>query len=160
MLALRPLISLRNIGSRILSSRYEQTDWEPEVPGSLSELETFCGENLKYKRDPARGLMDHILPVKHMNWQLKKNGWIEGDCDDMATYVAYMLKRMGYQHTYRVNIARYLHVICVFTIDSQYRYFSNQYFRSGVFNSIKEVVDHWCEGHNHKPTTVYYAEKV
>lgn len=35
--------------------------------------------------------------MKHISfWQLKNLGRIEGDCDDMATYVAYILKRMGY----------------------------------------------------------------
>jgi hypothetical protein len=160
MLALFPLIKIRNAGSRILARRYEKTYWEPPVPGSLSELSDFCKQKMKYKGDPVRGLLDHIQPVRHMNWQLENSGKIEGDCDDMATYVAYMLRRMGYQSVYRVNIMRYRHVICVFRDDSSYRYFSNQYLRSGMFNSIREAVNHWCNGKGYKPTRLYYAEKL
>ncbi len=160
MLALRPLIGIRNIASKIIARRYEQTDWKPATPGSLDELEKFCKEKVKYKADPARGLMDHIQPVKHMNWQLENRGHIEGDCDDISTYVAYMLRNMGYKEIYRVNIARYLHVICVFKTDEVYRYFTNQYLRSGTFNSVKEAADHWCKSHEHKPTRVYYAERL
>lgn len=130
------------------------------MPDSLSELAEFCREKMKYKPDPARGLLDHIQPVKHMNWQLRNSGRIEGDCDDMATYVAYMLKRMGYQHVYRVNIARYKHVICVFKDESLYRYFSNQYLRSDTFNSIHEAVCHWCNRKGYKTTKLYYSERL
>ena len=160
MLALFPLIKIRNAGSRILARRYEKTDWEPPAPDSLSELSEFCREKMKYKADPARGLLDHILPVRHMNWQLENSGKIAGDCDDMATYVAYMLRRMDYQRVYRVNIIRYRHVICVFKDDSEYRYFSNQYLRRGTFSSIYEAVNHWCKKRDHKPTRLYYAERL
>lgn|GEM_PF-3494085 len=160
MLALFPLVKMRNAGSRILAGRYEETDWEPPVPGSLSELSEFCRKKMEYKGDPARGLLDHIQPVPHMNWQLQNSGKIKGDCDDLATYVAYMLKRMGYQHAYRVNIMRHRHVICVFRYNSSYRYFSNQYLRSGTFGSIREAVNHWCKGKGHAPTSLYYAERL
>ena len=160
MLALFPLIKIRNAGSRILGRRYKKTDWEPSVPGSLSELSSFCREKIRYKADPIRGLLDHIQPVKHMNWQLENSGKIEGDCDDIATYVAYMLKRMGYKHVYRVNIVRHKHVICVFRDGSEYRYFSNQYLRHGMFNSIRETVDRWCKSKDYKPTKLYYAERL
>ena len=73
MLALFPLIKLRNAGSRMLARRYEQTDWEPPVPNSLPEMADFCKATMEYKADPARGLLDHIQPVKHMNWQLKES---------------------------------------------------------------------------------------
>ena len=160
MFALFPLIKIRNAGSRIIERRYEKTDWEPPVPDSLPELSDFCKEKMKYKADPVRGLLDHIQPVRHMNWQLENSGTIEGDCDDMATYVAYMLKRIGYRRVYRVNIIRYRHVICVFKDDSQYRYFSNQYLRRGTFGSVRETVNHWCDGKDHKPTRLYYKERL
>jgi hypothetical protein len=95
-----------------------------------------------------------------MNWQLENCGEIEGDCDDLATYVAYMLRRMGYQNVYRVNIVRYRHVICVFKDNNKYRYFSNQYLRGGTFNSVREAVNHWCDIQDHKPTRLYYTETV
>lgn len=160
MLALRPLIGIRNIASRIIARRYERTNWKPATPGSLDELETICKEKVKYKADPARGLMDHIQPVEYMNWQLENRGYIEGDCDDISTYVAYVLKNMGYKEIYRVNIVRHRHVICVFRADGLYRYFTNQYLRSGIFKSVKEAVDHWCKSHDYETTRVYYAEKL
>ena len=160
MLALVPLIGIRNLASRILGSRYKKTDWEPTMPASLDELSSFCREYMKYKPDPARGVLDHIQPVKHMNWQLQNNGKIEGDCDDMATYVGYMLKRMNYERVYRVNIVRHRHVICVFKASGEYRYFTNQYLRKDTFNSIQEAVDHWCDGKEYDRTRVYHAERL
>jgi hypothetical protein len=160
ILALLPLIEIRNLGSRIIGRRYKKTDWEPPVPDSLPELAEFCREKMKYKGDPVRGLLDHIQPVQHMNWQLENSGKIEGDCDDMATYVAYMLKRMGYEYVYRVNIARYKHVICVFKDGSEYKYFTNQYLRRDTFNSMYEAVSHWCNGKDYKPTKMYYSERL
>ena len=160
MLALRPLIALRNFGSRIIGRKYEKTDWKPTMPVSLEELEKFCKEKLRYKADPARGLLDHIQPVKHMNWQLEKRGYIEGDCDDMSTYVAYILTRMGYEEIYRVNIVKYRHVICVFKADDVYRYSSNRTLRNEKFNSVKGAIDNWCKRNDHKPTNVYYSERI
>ncbi len=160
MLALFPLIKLRNAGSVIIGRKYEKTDWKPDAPNSLSELSRFCRKNFQYKPDPARGLLDHIQPVAHMNWQLKNRGKIEGDCDDMATYVGDMLKRMGYKNVFRVNIPKYRHVICVFKDGDLYRYFSNQIYRPGPFNSVYEAVSHWCGKKEHKPTKVYYSEKI
>lgn len=160
MFLLFPLIKLRNAGSKLIGKRYKKTNWEPDIPGSLSELSQFCRENMKYKADPIRGLLDHIQPVKHMNWQLEKNEKIQGDCDDLATYIGYMLKRMGYKRVYRVNIVRYKHVICAFRDDNAYRYFSNRSYYPGPFKSRYAAVSNWAERNKHKPTRGYYTERL
>lgn len=160
MLILFPLIKIRNAGSRLIGRRYQKTNWKPEVPESLPKLYKFCRDNMEYKRDPVRGLLDHIQPIKHMNWQLETNGKIKGDCDDLATYAGYMLKRMGFSQVYRVNIVKYKHVICVFKDTDIYRYFSNRTYKPGPFGSMYIAVNDWSERNKHKPTKMYYRERL
>ena len=89
------LVKIRNAVSKGLAKAYPTTDWEPEIPADLEALSTFIRNHYKWTEDPVHGLLDHIKPVRHMNLLLKDNDLIEGDCDDLSTYTAYMLGRMG-----------------------------------------------------------------
>ena len=164
MLILKPLIMLRNYFSLHVYRRYKNqfTDLEPDLPISISRLADHCYGHLEWKEDPINGLMDHIQPIKHMNWQLKTNGMIEGDCDDLATWIGWMLKRMGIKHVKRVNIVKYKHVICVFfdPKHEKWRYFSNASLKTGMFKSTRQCVDAWCERKKHKPTRWFYTENM
>lgn len=152
------LIKFRNFVSKGIGRGYPTTTWEHSVFNDIGDLVTFSKENIEWRSDPIHGLLDHIQPINHMNWQLKTFGTIRGDCDDIATWIGYMLKRMGYKECYRVNIVRHKHVICVFRKDTYYQYFSNQYLRKGYYDSIDDVVKHWCERKSY--TRWYYVERV
>ena len=163
MRILQPLIWLRNRISKRMTKSYadKMTDWQPPQPISAYALASYCVNHMEWISDPLHGLLDHIQPVEHMNWQLKNTGKLKGDCDDLATWVAYMLKRMGYPVVYRVNIVKYRHVICVFRYaDKQFKLFSNQHLYVGDSKSVAKAVDHWCDKHYKKHTKVYYAERI
>ena len=163
MKILAPLICLRNRVSKKMAISYanQLTDWQPPLSESIYALANYCMKHIFWISDPLRGLLDHIQPIKHMNWQLEKYGTLMGDCDDSATWIAYMLKRMGFPVVYRVNIVRYTHVICVFRYaDKQYRVFTNNQLIVGDNKSVAKAVDHWCDYARKGHTNLYYAERM
>jgi len=163
MTILKPLIWLRNRASKKLAITYDDklTDWEIPLPESIYVLANYLINHALWISDPLRGLLDHIQPVKHMNWQLQNSGVLKGDCDDLATWTAYMLKRMGFPVVYRVNIIKYRHVICVFRYaENKYRVFSNTLLYVGDSESLASAVDLWCDKNNKGHTRWYVVEKV
>jgi hypothetical protein len=87
--------------------------------------------------------------IKHMNWQLKNKGIIEGDCDDLATYSCYMALRIFGQRAYRVNIISMRHVICVFELKqaqtSEYHSVSNQDVNIQPYGTLDECIKAYTE---------------
>lgn len=163
MTILKPLIWLRNRASEKLAASYNNqlTDWEPPLPANIFVLADYCLRHLDWISDPLRGLLDHIQPIKYMNWQLENTGKLKGDCDDLATWTAYMLKRMGFLAVYRVNIIRYRHVICVFRYaKDEYKIFSNMHLYTGSSKSLKAAIDDWCDGNDESHTRMYVAENI
>lgn len=150
------LVTLRAKVSTLMAYRYKTTKWNPPVPSTPEELEKFMESRTEWKSDPLWGLLDHIQPVEHMNYQLLMGnsdvvgiGIIHGDCDDLATYAGYMLDRMG-ATSYRVNMPKYQHVICVFkyiTLHGEYKYswFSNQTFAHEWYKDLRSAVNGWCK---------------
>lgn len=164
MLILYPLIKVRNIGSKLLSRRYsaQLTFWQQDVPKDIKALATFCAMKLRWTRDPLNGYLDHIQPIRHMNWQLHHTGILKGDCDDLATWIGYMLKRMGVSIVYRCNIVKHQHVLCIFYDErlGKWRYFSNRALKSGLFTSSRAAVYNWCDRKEKKRTRMYYNERL
>ena len=140
------LIKLRNKVSMLLGLAYKKTKWEPYIPADLSALRHFIDTYYLWQSE----LVDHIQPVEHMNWQLKNKDVIEGDCDDFATYTAYMLKRMGYKEIYRVNIPAHKHVICVFFGNINlngvfgYTWCSNKRIGTMAHKTWQSAAEMWC----------------
>ena len=154
------LIKIRNAASRGVAKAYPTTTWEPEIPDDLGALGTFMGTHYKWTEDPVHGLLDHIKPVVHMNLSLKDNGLIKGDCDDLATYTCYMLKRMGYKKIYRANIISHLHVICVFKHDDHYRYADNSRLYAEDFSTARAAIQHCANGRDGTKKARYYTERM
>lgn len=140
------LIGLRNLVSRLMGNTYKRTKWQPELPLSIGSLREFVISNYKWTSDSIYGLLDHILPVAHMNWQLETTGFIRGDCDDFATYTSYLLIRMGYTHVYRVNIIDQKHVVCVFMDHNrEFRVFSNSNFHGSLAWNVEGAISNYCD---------------
>jgi len=154
------LVRVRNAVSRGISKAYSTTDWEPEIPDNLEALSTFMKDHYKWTEDPVHGLLDHIKPVKHMNLLLKDNGLIKGDCDDLSTYSAYTLGRMGHRKIYRVNLISHLHVICVFKHDDHYRYADNRKLFSMEFNTIRAATQDCANRRDETKKAKYYTERI
>ena len=164
MLILYPLIQARNIGSGLLNRRYNGrlTYAPPPIPNDIRALARFCADHMRWTRDPLRGYLDHIQPLAHMNWQLLKTGIIRGDCDDLATWIGYMLKNMQVSTVYRCNIVKHRHVLCIFYDEElgYWRYFSNRALKSGLFTSSRGAVNDWCTRNKKSKTRMYYNEPL
>jgi len=154
------LIKLRNIFSRVLNSRRPSVEWRPEIK-SVQELKQWVSDNFEYKHDPLGGYLDNIKSVGYMCWEYRVHGKITGDCDDIATFVAWALSGMdaGIAGIWRVNIPRYGHVLCVWKGGDKYFYSSNRsFYAQEGFASIREIVDHYAERTGKKIGAKYYAE--
>ena len=154
------LVRVRNAVSRRASKAYPTTDWEPEIPDDLKALSTFMRNHYEWTEDPVHGLLDHIKPVGHMNLSLKDNELIRGDCDDLSTYTAYMLGRMGYRKIYRVNVISHLHVICVFKHDDHYRYADNSRLYDSDFSTARAAIQHCANRRDETKKARYYTERM
>lgn len=149
-------LSIRDGFSRLLSHGLSETDYEPDVCGSISEFEIFIWRVYRWKRDYGYGLLDNVYSIRHMNWQLEKTGVIRGDCDDLATYSCYMLGRMGYR-VWRVNMPSFLHVICVFSDGVGYDVVSNDNLFLCRAKSLDSAVRAWVADHG---VISYKAEEM
>ena len=138
---MKGLIGLRNGFSRVVGIGYMKTDWEPFVPVSLLSFREFIKRSYRWTSDPLYGILDHVQPVEHMNYQLKTNKFIRGDCDDLATYSCYTLSRMGFT-PYRVNVYTHKHVICVFSTSQpkRYHYVDNDYLSVNLYAKLSDAV--------------------
>lgn len=158
------LIHARNLISRVARPFYPQTDWRPPVFSTPAGLENYARHFLKWQADPIRGLLDHVKTVKAMNWQIRNDEKARGDCDDIATWLGWMLLRAGFEKVYRVNVCRHKHVICVFQMEvgGEYRYrtFSNMSLLDGHSGSVKAAVRRWCNHANKPFTNLYFAERL
>lgn len=127
----RMLLGIRKAVSNLVANVRKETNWEPELPISnspnddynedevISAVDNFMGEHFVWKQDEAYGLFDNVQTIKHMNLQLQTKNVINGDCDDAATYTAYLLlKTCKYVSTYRVNMLDRRHVVCVACFDT------------------------------------------
>jgi hypothetical protein len=96
-----------------------------------------------------------------MNYQLffTIDRKIKGDCDDLASYAAWMLLRMGYQ-AYRINLLAHRHVICVFKDigTGKYAWFSNQLFSGVWYRSLLDSVKGWVAAGSSGTLGPYYIE--
>jgi len=139
------LIRIRNWVSNLCKRMYKTTNWEPDVPLSIEMLGFIIAEKYKWIKDPIYGLLDHVLPIKHMNWQLQNTGCVKGDCDDFATYTSYILIRMGFKQVFRVNLIDKLHVICVFmNNDSVFDVFSNSSYYNTKSSNVDAAIEAYC----------------
>lgn len=157
---IKQLIKLRAKVSQILAYAYNKTKYEPPIPKNLGELQEFMSKVYDWESDPLWGIMDHIQPIEHMNYQLLRAGVIVGDCDDFATYTCYMLRRMGYAKTYRVNMPKQLHVICVFQSGSKWFWASNNFIYTVGYDDFIEAVKGWYIRHNKDFDGCYFAERI
>lgn len=140
------LIKLRNRFSKTIEPLYRESDFVPPIPETLPELRQFIRAYYEWKSDPIYGLLDHVKSVKAMNYSLENKDIIIGDCDDLATYTAWMLLRMGGYKVYRVNIPTLKHVICVFErVDGQYQVADNRHLRSATYPSLDTAVKLWAK---------------
>lgn len=140
---LNTLIKLRNALSGCLDNFYQKTKWQPDVSGwTLNTLRDFLINNYQWESDPVYGLLDHVQPIKHMNWQLRKYGVIKGDCDDLATYTIYLAMRIfGNKVAMRINLITRQHVIGLFDAnDGGWHWCSNQDISDFVGDS-KEIMN-------------------
>jgi len=155
---LKSLVELRNNISKMISTFIKKTDWQPELPKyetidqALEYMKAFCEGHYRWKADPVYGLLDNVYSIKHLNWQLKNKGIIEGDCDDLATYSCYMALRIFGCKAYRVNIISMLHVICVFELKkaqtSEYHSVSNQDVDMQPYGTLEECIKAYTESAN------------
>jgi len=134
-----------------------RTNWEPPIPMNLSMLTAFARNKMVYKRDPVWGLLDNLQSIEAMNYQLKENGFIEGDCEDYAHYLGWTLERMGYSPTWSIAIPPYRHTLCAFKTDKGWRFFSNQVLYYVYFTSLQNIVTYWCETEGYEPTILWMA---
>ena len=177
-LFLGELVRLRNFVSGILNKRRPKTEWRPEFEG-LDDAAYWIGKHFVYEHDPLGGIVDNTKSVGCMFQEYLRTGEIHGDCDDVATLWCWSLLRFrekGLEHIgniWRVNIPRYMHVICVFTSESVlanpsislYHYASGGrlFMRSedGLrWFCIRQVVDAYGKRYGKKPKAPFYAEPV
>jgi hypothetical protein len=154
------LVKLRNFVSKVIAPIYKTTKWEPIIPTSVDELDKFMSYYFHWHSDPVYGLLDHIQPIGHMNYQLLCKNYIEGDCDDLATYACYMLSRMGYEGVYRVNLISHRHVICVFRIGIWYRWISNSNLTTDEYPTLTEAINGYCKTQYTVASGMYHIEKM
>ena len=145
-------ISFRNAVSKIINSFTKRTDWQPDFPNftskdqALKHMRIFCEDHYRWKADPVYGLLDNVQSIKHMNWQLKNNGIIEGDCDDLATYSCYYALKLFAYKSYRINIASKRHVIGVIELretqdsPSKFYWLSNHQIDTESHSSLDKCV--------------------
>ena len=119
------LIKLRNQVSTLLAYSYQKTEWIPAIPKDIQSLREFMGSKYRWKSDPLFGLLDHIQPIKHMNYSLKHKGFIDGDCDDLATYTLWLAWAMGADTAVRINMPNVQHVIGAFLVSDGWCVCSN-----------------------------------
>ena len=155
-LILLPAIKLRNLYSKIIKSKFLITKWEPPIPSSIEELESLYKDKMEWREEK----LDYIRPIENMNYQLRYQDYMEGDCDDLATWIGYMLKRMNFKNVYRVNIAGHKHVICIYKLLQSYFYISNNRFNKQAYNSIDDTVIGWCIKSGKPYTKWYYVERL
>jgi hypothetical protein len=155
-LILAPAIGLRNLYSKMIKDKFPTSKWEPPIPNSIEELESLYKDRMMWREEK----LDYIRPIKNMNHQLLYQDCMEGDCDDLATWVGYMLKRMHIKKVYRVNIAGHKHVICVYELLKSYFYISNNQFNKTAYNSIDDAVIGWCIKSGKPYTKWYYVERL
>ena len=120
------LLDLRKAVSDLIAKLKKETNWEPELQVSSSpkdayneekvvaDVDSFMEKHFVWTQDEVYGLLDNVQTVKHINWQIQTKNIIKGDCDDAATYTAYLLLRMcKYVKTYRINMLDREHVVCI-----------------------------------------------
>jgi hypothetical protein len=120
------LLDLRKAVSNLVAKFKKETDWEPELQVSKSpkdiyneekvvaDVDSFMEKHFVWTQDEVYGLLDNVQTVRHMNWQIQSQNITKGDCDDAATYTAYLLLRMcKYVKTYRINMLDRQHVVCI-----------------------------------------------
>jgi hypothetical protein len=120
------LLDLRKAASHLIAKFKKETNWEPELQVSSSpkdayneekvvaDVDGFMEKYFVWTQDEAYGLLDNVQTIKHINWQIQTKNTIKGDCDDAATYTAYLLLRMcKYVKTYRINMLDRKHVVCI-----------------------------------------------
>ena len=151
------LVSLRNSVSRLIGRFTERNDWQPDFPSFdtkdqyLNYMRDFCENHYHWTSDPVYGLLDNVQSIKHMNWQLKKKGIIEGDCDDLATYSCYFALKLFAYKTYRINIISERHVIGVIELretqdsPSKYYWVSNHQVDTEAYNTLEECIKAFTE---------------
>ena len=154
-LIFKSLVGLRNNVSKMISTFIRKTDWQPEIPKydsidqALEYMKAFCEKHYIWKADPVYGLLDNVYSIKHINWQLKNKGIIEGDCDDLATYSCYIALRIFGYKAYRINIISMRHVICVFESQaSEYHWASNEYVDMQPYGTLDEGIKAYTESAN------------
>ena len=157
---IRALIGIRNGLSRVHGVFIRGTDREPVLPGGLHELACWCRARMEWRRDRLWGYLDIVRTVGQMNKQLCERGIIRGDCEDLATYVGYLLHRMGYGEIWRVNIYSHRHVVCIFRSGDSYMLFSNGILLKGRHSGVSEAVWHWCKRRGSGGSGRYYAERL
>ena len=89
--------------------------WEPIFPCHHKVLTGFIRRVMSYRKDPP-GLEALQDPVEWIERRLRAGEPLFGDCDDMAIYLASLLKSLGHNPFFRVvgkkDVFHHVHVIC------------------------------------------------
>lgn len=114
-----------------------------DIINSPDTLERWLITNFDYKMETGD------------NWKTPEQTVLDkgGDCEDFAFLVEAILKDLGYEakpiwiygkHKKGQITESYSHAICIFKINDKWRYFSNTYYFSKEFDTIKDVVYNDC----------------
>ena len=177
-LFIRELVFLRNSFSSLLNKYRPSTEWRPDFE-NLDDVAAWMNLHFIYRHDPLGGMLDNTRSVGNMFYEYLHSAKISGDCDDAATLWCWALLQFRgegleyIENIWRVNIPRYMHVICVFTTElvrdapsiTLYHYASGSrlFMKSeqGIYLFSKQaVVDDYGSRHKRKLGAPFYVEPV